>query len=68
MLPSDYGLDLFRATPGEHAMFDVRRVTDEQIAATGIQQTNVLQGAFMEMFAPGAGTISYGDDNNNGGT
>ncbi|THF68385.1 NAD-dependent epimerase/dehydratase family protein [Deinococcus sp. Arct2-2] len=57
ILPSDYGLDLFQATPGEHLMFDLRRTADEQIAATGIQQINVLQGAFMEMFAPGAGTF-----------
>ncbi|WP_420593769.1 NmrA family NAD(P)-binding protein [Deinococcus sp.] len=59
ILPSDYGLDLFEATPGEHLMFDLRRRADEQIAATGIQQVNVLQGAFMEMFAPGAGTFDY---------
>ena len=24
ILPSDYALDLFKATPGEHAMFDMR--------------------------------------------
>ncbi|GHF64986.1 uncharacterized protein YbjT (DUF2867 family) [Deinococcus metalli] len=59
MLPSDYALDLFNATPGEHAMFDLRRTADEQIAATGIEQVNVLQGAFMEMFAPGAGVFDY---------
>jgi uncharacterized protein YbjT (DUF2867 family) len=59
ILPSDYGLDLFEATPGEHMMFDLRRRADEQIAATGLEQVNVLQGAFMEMFAPGAGTINY---------
>jgi uncharacterized protein YbjT (DUF2867 family) len=59
ILPSDYALDLFEATPGEHAMFDMRRTADERIAATGIEQVNVLQGAFMEMFAPGAGTINY---------
>ena len=59
IFPSDYGLDLFEATPGEHAMFDLRRTADEQIAATGIEQVHVLQGAFMEMFAPGAGTFDY---------
>jgi uncharacterized protein YbjT (DUF2867 family) len=59
ILPSDYGLDLFEATPGEHLMFDIRRMADEQIAATGIEQVNVLQGAFMEMFAPRAGTFDY---------
>jgi len=59
MLPSDYGLDLFEATPGEHLMFDLRRTADDQIAATGIEQVNVLQGAFMEMFGPKAGTFDY---------
>jgi uncharacterized protein YbjT (DUF2867 family) len=59
ILPSDYALDLFEATPGEHMMFDLRRTADERIAATGLDQVNVLQGAFMEMFAPDAGTINY---------
>ncbi len=59
ILPSDYALDLFEATPGEHMMFDLRRTANAQIAATGLEQINVLQGAFMEMFAPGAGTINY---------
>ncbi len=59
ILPSDYALDLFKATPGEHAMFDLRRDADEGIAAAGLEQVNVLQGAFMEMFGPGAGAIDY---------
>ena len=59
ILPSDYGLDLFKATPGEHTMFDMRRKADEAIAAIGIAQVNVLQGAFMELFGPGMGTIDY---------
>jgi hypothetical protein len=40
-------------------MFDLRRTADERIATTGLEQVNILQGAFMEMFAPGAGTINY---------
>jgi uncharacterized protein YbjT (DUF2867 family) len=59
ILPSDYALDLFKTTIGEHMMFDLRRTADEKIAATGLEQVNILQGAFMEMFAPGAGTINY---------
>ncbi len=59
ILPSDYALDLFEATPGEHLMFDLRRTANQQIADIGLEQVNVLQGAFMEMFAPGAGTIDY---------
>jgi uncharacterized protein YbjT (DUF2867 family) len=58
ILPSDYGLDLFKATPGEHMMFDIRRIADEKIASLGLEQVNVLQGAFMDMFRPGGGTIS----------
>ena len=57
ILPSDYALDLFKATPGEHMMFDLRLQADEAIAATGIEHVHVLQGAFMELFGPGMGTI-----------
>jgi len=59
ILPSDYALDLFKATPGEHMMFDLRRTADEKIAATGIEHVHVLQGAFMAMFGPGMGTFDY---------
>ncbi|TPG15368.1 NmrA family NAD(P)-binding protein [Sphingomonas oligophenolica] len=69
MLPSDYALDLFKATPGEHAMFDMRAQADAQIAEIGLEQVNILQGAFMDMFLPGhgaidadAGTISFFGD------
>ena len=55
--PSDYALDLFKAMPGEHMMFDLRRQADEKIAATGIEHVHILQGGFMEMFKPGAGVI-----------
>ena len=57
MLPSDFALDLFKATPGEHAAFDARREADERIAATGLEQVNILQGGFMELFTPGMGAI-----------
>ena len=59
ILPSDYALDLFKATPGEHMMFDLRRRADDAIEETGIEHVHVLQGAFMEMFAPGMGTFDY---------
>ena len=71
ILPSDYALDLFKATPGEHAMFDMRAEADRRIAALGLEQVNVLQGAFMDMLLPGrgaidvdAGTISFFGDGN----
>lgn len=57
ILPSDFGLDLFNATPGEHAAFDARRTADEKIAAIGLEQVNILQGGFMELFMPGMGAI-----------
>ena len=57
ILPSDFALDLFKATPGEHAAFDARRAADERIAALGLEQVNVLQGGFMELFLPGMGAI-----------
>ena len=59
ILPSDYALDLFKATPGENMMFDLRRTADEAIAATGIEHVHVLQGAFMALFGPGMGTFDY---------
>ena len=59
ILPSDYALDLFKATPGEHLMFDLRRQADEAIAGIGVQHVHVLQGAFMAMFGPGMGTFDY---------
>lgn len=58
ILPSDYALDLFQATPGEHLAFDLRRQADEQIATLGLEHVHVLQGAFMNLFLPGFGTIS----------
>ncbi len=59
ILPSDFALDLFKATPGEHMMFDLRRNADEAIAKTGLDAVHILNGAFMEMFKPGAGAIDY---------
>lgn len=71
ILPSDYALDLFKATPGEHSMFDMRAQANARIAEIGLEQVNVLQGGFMDMFLPGmgaidldAGTVSlFGDGN-----
>jgi uncharacterized protein YbjT (DUF2867 family) len=71
IMPSDFALDLFRATPGEHAAFDARREADERIAKIGLDQVNVLQGGFMDLFMPGmgaidldAGTIGFFGDGN----
>ena len=57
IVPSDFALDLFKATPGEHPLFDLRRAADEQIVATGLEQVNILMGGFMNLFLPGGGAI-----------
>lgn len=60
-LPSDFALDLFRATPGEHAGYDLRREADERIAGTGLQHVHVLGGASMERLLGGhLGWIDHG--------
>ena len=59
ILPSDYALDLFKATPGEHMMFDHRAQADDRIAEIGLEQVNVLQGGFMDMLLPGHGAIDF---------
>jgi nucleoside-diphosphate-sugar epimerase len=59
IFPSDYAMDLFKATPGEHMMFDLRRNADDTIAKLGIEHVHVLQGAFMDMFRPGSGMFDY---------
>ena len=50
ILPSDFALDIFKAPPGEHVYFDLRREADELIADTGIEHVHVLNGAFMDGF------------------
>jgi len=69
ILPSDFALDVFKATPGENMMFDMRAQADARIAEIGLEQVNILQGAFMDMFLPGrgavdldAGTVSFFGD------
>jgi len=61
ILPSDFALDVFKATPGEHASFDLRREADEVIATLGIEQVNVLNGAFLDgTFGMSASTFDIG--------
>ena len=62
ILPSDFALDHFKGTPGEHAFFDLRREADEQIAALGLEQINILNGAFLDGFVSSNGAIDYDDD------
>lgn len=57
ILPSDFALDLFKATPGEHMMFDMRVKADARIAEIGLEQVNVLQGGFMDLLMPGRGAV-----------
>lgn len=59
ILPSDFGLDLFKATPGEHAAFNWRATADKKIAALGMEHIHVLQGGFMDLFGPGSQLVDY---------
>lgn len=62
IVPSDFALDHFKATPGEHMSFDWRREADEQIAEFDIEQVNVLNGAFLDaVVTPGAAVV-YDDE------
>ena len=62
MLPSDFALDLFKASPGELLPFDLRREADEEIASLGMERVHVLTGAFLDTLATGAGTIEFDDE------
>ncbi len=45
ILPSDFALDLFKASPGEHPAFDLRREAGEATAAMyGTYQLYMLTG------------------------
>ncbi|GAA5235247.1 NAD-dependent epimerase/dehydratase family protein [Verticiella sediminum] len=59
ILPSDFGLDLFKATPGEHPAFNARATADKVIEGLGIEHIHMLQGAFMGMLQPGSPLIDY---------
>lgn len=45
------------ATLSEYMMFDMCANADTAIAEIGIEQVNVLQGAFMNMFILGGGAV-----------
>lgn len=62
ILPSDFGLDLFKATPGDHMAFDLRREADAQIAALDIEQVNVLTGAFLDGAARPGALVVFDDE------
>ncbi|MGV7123142.1 NmrA family NAD(P)-binding protein [Sphingopyxis sp. 550A] len=59
IIPSDYALDLFKATPGEHAAFDARREADEAIAELGLEHIHILQGGFIDFMGPGSPLVDY---------
>lgn len=61
ILPSDFALDLFKATPGELFPFDLRREADEEIASLGIEHVHVLNGAFLDTLAAG-GIVDFDDE------
>ncbi len=61
-LPSDFALDLFKATAGDHPAFDLRREADAAIAALGMEDVHVLSGALLDMIATGGGIVGFDDE------
>ena len=62
ILPSDYALDVFKATPGEVLSYDLRREAGERIAELPIERVHVLNGAFLDMFAHPQGALELDDE------
>ena len=62
ILPSDFALDLFKATPGELFPFDLRREADEEISSLGMEHIHVLNGAFLDTLATGGGIVDFDDE------
>jgi len=62
MLPSDFAIDLFKATPGEHPAFDLRREADETIASLGMEHIDVLNGVVPDSLATGGGIVEFDDE------
>jgi uncharacterized protein YbjT (DUF2867 family) len=60
ILPSDFALYFFKAAPGSHSPFDLRREAAEAIAELGLEQTHVLNGAFLDMLAR-SGVVEFDD-------
>jgi len=62
ILPSDFAIDLFKATPGEHPAFDLRREADEEIASLGMEHVHVLTGALLDTLATGGGIVEFDEE------
>ncbi len=62
ILPSDFALDLFKASPGELLPFDLRREADEEISSLGMERVHVLSGAFLDTLATGGGIVEFDDE------
>ena len=62
ILPSDFALDLFKATPGELFPFDLRREANEEISSMDIERVHVLNGAFLDGLAAGGGIVNFDDE------
>ena len=56
-LPSDFALDVFKATRGELMSYDLRAEAGALIEATGLQTVHVLNGAFLDMFVEPRGLL-----------
>ncbi len=62
ILPSDFAIDLLKATPGEHPAFDLRREADEEIASLAMEHVHVLTGALLDTLATGGGIVEFDDE------
>jgi uncharacterized protein YbjT (DUF2867 family) len=62
ILPSEFAIDLFKATPGEHPAFDLRREADEAIASLDMEHVHILTGALLDTLATGGGIIEFDEE------
>jgi len=53
MIPSDFGVDLFKLEPGENRNMDLRREFSQRLDDSSVAGTSVLIGSFTEMLAMG---------------
>ncbi len=61
MIPSDFSVDFRGVTTADHLFLSWREEADRLIAAAGMAQTNVFNGAFLEMLtAPFFGMVDTG--------
>jgi nucleoside-diphosphate-sugar epimerase len=53
LIPSDFGVDLFKLEPGENRNMDLRREFSQRLDESSVAGTSILIGSFTEMLAMG---------------